>query len=134
MTAGPTILVIDDDRDTRELYALSLSVEGFTVETARNGMEGLTRAAEALPAVIVTDLAMPGCDGWELIGRFKTHPRTNDIPVVVVTGWLKPPIQNERLRTQCAAFLTKPCTPDVLARELRHVLDERGGDVYVKTK
>jgi CheY-like chemotaxis protein len=57
------VLVIDDSDDTREMYAVMLRLEGFVVEEARDGQEGIAKAIEFQPALIVTDLAIPVLDG-----------------------------------------------------------------------
>jgi CheY-like chemotaxis protein len=122
MASRPVVLVIDGDQDTRDLYALSLALEGFAVETARSGTEGLGCVAQCCPAAIVTDLSIRDCDGWQLIRLLKNDARTRDIPIIVVTAWLQPTQMNLAWRSLCAAFMTKPCTPDALAGELRRIL------------
>ena len=81
-----SVLIVDDSADTREMYACALAYSGFRVLHADNGADGLSRAAEALPDVIVTDLSIPGIDGFELLARIQTHPRTERIPVIVLSG------------------------------------------------
>jgi PleD family two-component response regulator len=71
VSARPLALVIEDYDDTREVYAVVLRLEGFTVESASNGQEGLQKAMELLPDIIITDLSMPIMDGWETIRRLR---------------------------------------------------------------
>jgi CheY-like chemotaxis protein len=106
-----TVLVIDDDATARELIAAHLAGEGFAVETAANGVEGLKRARASRPAAITLDIMMPDIDGWAVLAALKGEPALADIPVVIVTivdeqrrgialgaaGYLTKPIDRERL-------------------------------------
>jgi DNA-binding response OmpR family regulator len=117
MLDGHSVLVIEDDRDTREMYAELLKFSGFDVVTARNGMEGFTRAAESKPTVILTDLGLPSIDGWEVIRRLRSDDRTSAIPIVVVTGRTTPEL-NSMASQLGTRLLTKPCEPDVLVQQV----------------
>ena len=121
----PLILVIEDHQDTRDLYAVYLSLVDFGVLTARNGMEGFTRACESQPDVIVTDLLLPTIDGWELVRRLRADGRTKAIPIILVSGWVTASAQETAERHGCASFLFKPCFPEVLAHEIHRVLAEQ---------
>ena len=100
-----TVLVIDDDATARELIATHLAGNGFAVETAANGVDGLKRARELRPAAITLDIVMPNIDGWTILSALKGDPALADIPVVVVT------IVDEQRRgiaLGAAGYLTKP--------------------------
>jgi CheY-like chemotaxis protein len=106
-----TVLLIDDDPTARDLIATYLTDEGFAVETAGSGVDGLRRARELRPAAIILDIVMPDIDGWTVLAALKGEPRLADIPVVIVTivdeqrrgiamgatGYLTKPIDRERL-------------------------------------
>jgi DNA-binding response OmpR family regulator len=83
---SPTILVVDDDADIRELVALRLARASYRVETAANGLEAFDRAVELRPDLIVLDVNMPGQDGFETSLRLREHPSTRHIPVVFLTA------------------------------------------------
>jgi signal transduction histidine kinase/CheY-like chemotaxis protein len=83
--AGPVVLVIDDDANVRDLMRRALSREGYRVEVASNGPQGLALAAEAHPAAIILDVIMPGMDGWAVLAKLKANPSVRNIPVVMVT-------------------------------------------------
>jgi adenylate cyclase len=113
-----TVLVIDDDPTARELVAALLLEEGFAVETASCGVEGLRRARELHPTAITLDIIMPDIDGWTVIAALKGDPALSDIPVVIVTivdeprrgialggaGYLTKPIDRERLLGIMASY------------------------------
>ena len=79
-------LIIDDDESTRELFKSVLSKDGWEVDEAGNGAEGLERIHEKRPGVIVLDLMMPEMDGFEFLKEFSTEEDWQDIPVIVVTA------------------------------------------------
>lgn len=114
-----SVLIVDDSADTREMYACAFTHAGFQVLQADNGADALSRAVDALPAVIVTDLSMPRIDGLELMARIRTHPRTSQIPVIVVSGWVDADVSQRAVRAGAAAFLVKPCSPESLIEEVR---------------
>jgi len=67
MKTLPLVLVIEDSDELRKMYARALRLEAFAVEEARDGQEGITKAAGLLPQLIITDISMPVMNGWELI-------------------------------------------------------------------
>ena len=120
----PQVLVVDDNEDTRAMYAALLSTAGFAVRTAANGEEAIA-AAEDRPAVIVMDLAMPGLNGWEATRRLKTGTRTRDIPVIVLTAHDLDHYREVAVAAGCDAFLSKPCAIEDLVAEIRKQVDGR---------
>jgi adenylate cyclase len=106
-----SILVIDDDATARELLSEHLKAEGFAVEAAAGGVEGLKRAKELRPTAITLDVMMPDLDGWSVLTALRQDPELADIPVIMVTivdehrrgialgaaGYLTKPIERERM-------------------------------------
>lgn len=128
--ASHTVLVIDDDPDVRELMKRYLTSQGFRVETAANGLEGLQRCKELLPAVVTLDAVMPGVlDGWGVLAAMKADDATADIPVVMVTM-----LENEQ-RGQvmgAADFILKPVDWNRLSQVLRkYVPHPSAGSILV---
>jgi CheY-like chemotaxis protein len=79
------VLVIDDDATQRDLMRRFLTSEGFSVQTASGGAEGLRLAHLLLPVAIALDVMMPGMDGWSVLACLKAAPELCDIPVIMVT-------------------------------------------------
>ena len=77
------VLIVDDHDDTRGLYVTSLAALGFEAIAAADCAQASRRAWESHPDIVVTDLALAGGDGWQLIHDRKREPRTRHIPVVV---------------------------------------------------
>ena len=107
------------------MYAEWLQQAGFRVEQAHNGLQALERAFDLLPAAIVTDLHIPGIDGYELTRRLKADERTTRIPVIAVTGYAPFTQDPSRAdRAGCDAIIPKPCLPDDLESTIRSLLDD----------
>jgi two-component system cell cycle response regulator DivK len=115
----PLVLLVEDDRDGRLLFAEWLEQSGFRVEQAHNGLQALERAFDLVPDAILTDLNIPGIDGYELTRRLKMDSRTEHIPVLAVTGYAPFTQDPSRAdRAGCDAVLPKPCLPDDLEATL----------------
>jgi CheY-like chemotaxis protein len=123
----PRVLLVDDYPDAREMYTAYLEYSGFDVIPAGNGVEALTLAAEAMPDIILMDLSLPVMDGWEATRRLKADERTASIPVVALTGHALAGISEGAKRAGCDAFVTKPCLPEDLVKEIRKILDDTTG-------
>ena len=123
--ARPLVLLVDDYPDAREMYSEYLRFSGFDVVEAGNGMEALQRAADSAPDVILMDLSLPVMDGWEATRRLKADRDTTRIPIVALTGHALAGISEGARKAGCDAFVTKPCLPEDLVKEIRKVL-ERG--------
>lgn len=122
----PIVLLVEDDRDGRRMYADWLTQAGFRVEQAHNGLQALERAWDSIPHVVVTDLNIPGIDGFELTRRLRHDSRTRDVPVIAVTGYAAFASDPERARRAgCDAVLPKPCSPEDLETAIRELIRER---------
>jgi CheY-like chemotaxis protein len=106
-----TVLIVEDDLDTREMLGRFLELEGFKVETAENGKRALERLGSGVGAcVILLDLMMPVMDGWQFRQEQIRDSALADIPVIVVSA-----AGRERLeKIQADAYLSKPVDLDEL--------------------
>jgi len=110
--ARATVLVVEDDDDTRMVYSDGLGYVGYRVITASSGIEGLRAAHDEHPDVILLDLSLAGADGWEVVRCLKASQLTGDIPVILVTGYAD---LGERAEAEgCAGYLTKPIPLETL--------------------
>jgi len=106
------ILVVDDDQTIRETVAEALQLDGFHVETARNGAEALAVVRDRCPSGIVLDLMMPIMDGWQFLERCRDGQLCTDIPVVVMSAYSKLPEEAAKLGVK--GCIAKPFDLDVL--------------------
>ena len=124
----PLVLIVEDDREGRILFAEWLQHAGFRIEQAHNGLQALERALDLLPDAILTDLNIPGIDGYELTRRLKHDVRTERIPVLAVTGYA--PFAQDPSRAEragCDAILPKPCGPEDLEKTLTALIAQARG-------
>jgi two-component system chemotaxis response regulator CheY len=117
------VLLVDGDADTREMYALALTAAGFVVLHARDGADALRCASKSRPDVIVTDVQLPRMDGVTLMSCLQADVRTAGIPVIVVTAIGDVATRVRTASASAAAFLPKPCPPDVLVAEVSRLID-----------
>jgi two-component system, cell cycle response regulator DivK len=111
-TRGPMVLIADDDRDARTIYATYLRAMGCGVRLARNGDTAVREALRWSPDVIVMDLAMPKLDGWSATRRLRSLLHTFRTPVIALSA-----VQTARESAHlagCDAFIAKPCLPELL--------------------
>jgi CheY-like chemotaxis protein len=118
----PFVLIVEDFADAREMYAEYLTYLGYRVITAENGAEAIDKAVAERPDVILMDLSLPVLDGWEATRRLKQHERTKAIPVIALTGNALAGHDEHARKAGCDAFLTKPCLPQDVDREIRRIL------------
>ncbi|MBO0778126.1 MAG: response regulator transcription factor, partial [Ktedonobacteraceae bacterium] len=115
-------LIVDDEENIIELIRLGLRYEGFQVETASDGEQGVTLAQRVSPDVIILDVMMPGIDGLEVLRRLRANPTTRDIPILMLTA--KDEVSDRILGLQTGAddYLTKPFDFYELLERIRAVL------------
>ena len=107
------VLVVDDERPIREVLAELLSLEGFSVMTAADGMEALAAARRQSPDAVVLDLMMPRMDGLAFLHAFREAPEFALIPVVIVSAMVR---ELERAQHLAQARMLKPFDFDELLR------------------
>ena len=114
----PLVLIVEDDRQAVDLLTLHLTGAGCQVVAALDGVEGLTRARQLLPAVIILDVILPRLDGWEFLKQAKADPNVASIPVVVVSVVDE---RNKSFSLGAAEQLLKPISRDSLIAALRRL-------------
>ncbi len=123
----PLVLIVEDDLSTRVMYRDYLSQSGFRTVEAHNGHQALDKAQQLHPDAVITDLAVPGMDGFEFCRALQQSEGMRDIPVLAVTGHAEYLEQHERFKQAgISRVLTKPCELDVIARELWTLLNGSG--------
>jgi two-component system phosphate regulon response regulator PhoB len=120
-----TILVVDDERDIRELIRYNLSKEGFRVESVATGEEALRRVRLGVPDLIVLDLMLPGMDGLEVCKRLKAEARIAQIPIMMLTAKGEDADVVTGLELGADDYVVKPFSPRVLLARIKAVLRRR---------
>jgi CheY-like chemotaxis protein len=117
-----TILIVEDDPETRLLYTSAFENSGFHTEQAHNGHQALEKALKTLPDLILTDIAVPGLDGIELCRRIRADERTQGIPLLAITGYDDRRYSDRALLAGADYVLTKPCDAERLVSEARRLI------------
>jgi two-component system alkaline phosphatase synthesis response regulator PhoP len=120
--AKPTILVVDDEEDIRELVSLNLEREGFRVTGVETGEQALAQAQADMPALVVLDLMLPGIDGLEVCRKLKAQPKTQTIPIVMLTAKGEESDIVTGLELGADDYVTKPFSGKVLVARVRRIL------------
>ena len=116
------VLVIDDEENIIEFIRLGLRYEGFQVEAAPNGEEGVIAAQRINPDVVVLDVMMPGIDGLEVCRRLRSNPITQNVPILILTAKDEVRDRIAGLRMGADDYLTKPFDFDELLERIRAIL------------
>lgn len=99
------LLVVDDEPNLLRAVAACLKAEGYEVSTARSGQEALLQLAESVPDLIISDIRMPGMDGYKLARHLRGSPRTALIPIVFLTA-------KDETADRIEGFRAGGCLPD----------------------
>ncbi|MBM4140115.1 MAG: response regulator [Nitrospira sp.] len=119
------ILIVEDDVNSRVFLERALLSQGYTVESATNGVQSLEKAIPSSPDLIISDIMMPEMDGFELCRRIKTDERLRHIPFVFYTATYTDK-KDEELAISLGAsrFLIKPMEPEKFFNAIRKVIEE----------
>ena len=116
------VLVIDDEENIIEFIRLGLRYEGFHVESASDGEQGVTAAQRINPDLVILDVMMPGIDGLEVCRRLRDNPTTHDVPILMLTAKDEVKDRIIGLKTGADDYLTKPFDFDELLERIRAIL------------
>ena len=117
MARKQTILVVEDDEDLRRLFRTALTLSGYDVEEAGDGLEALQKIDYSLPDLVVLDVILPEVSGLVVQQEIAAHMVNRDIPIVFITGSAL-----DQSEVGSACLLRKPVTPDRLVNTVRSCL------------
>jgi CheY-like chemotaxis protein len=120
--AQPLVLLVDDDGNTRRGYGELLESRGFRVMMAGTATEAMARCREHTPDAVVTDIALPDGDGFELAADLRVQLAASKVPILAMTAYWATDVHERAARAGITAILAKPCQPEHLIAELRRVL------------
>lgn len=118
------ILVVDDVEFNRDLIVQLLEGEYEVIEAA-DGEEGVKRAAQEKPDLILMDLGLPLLDGWEATKRIKAHSELKHIPVIAITSHAMVGDERRAREAGCDEYITKPIDEDELRRKIDKLIEPR---------
>jgi phosphate regulon transcriptional regulator PhoB len=123
-----TILVVEDEKDIRELVRFHLEQEGYAVREAETGEAALAQVARERPALVVLDLMLPGTDGLEVCRRLRASKATVTTPIIMLTARAAEVDRVLGLEMGADDYLTKPFSPRELVARVRAVMRRTHGE------
>src|SRR4051812_47718580 len=123
----PKVIIVDDDRETREMMALALRQEGFEVAQAANGLRLISTLQVDRPDVILMDVNMSWIDGFELCRSVRKSEQFQQIPIIFVTGRSSPSDRRRGLEAGASDYFTKPVEIQALVARIRELVPEPAG-------
>jgi two-component system, cell cycle response regulator DivK len=120
---GRKILVVDDNRDNRELVVKILRRHGYRLTEAVDGEEALVMAVAEPPDLILMDISLPGLDGYEVTRRLRAMAACRDIPVIALTAHAMKGDREKALAAGCCDYITKPINVRELPVQIARNLD-----------
>jgi two-component system cell cycle response regulator DivK len=118
------VLVIEDHEENRRIVRLLLGSAGIDMIEAVTGEEGVAKAEQDRPDLILMDIQLPGLDGYEATRRIKGNPALRHIPIIVVTSYALSGDDVKAFEAGCDAYVTKPFVPRELLAKVREFLSK----------
>ncbi len=118
------ILLVEDNEMNRDMLERRLLRKGFRVILAANGEEGIARAAEDSPDLILMDLSLPGIDGWEATRQIKADDETAVIPIIALTAHAMTGDREKALAAGCDDYDSKPVELERLLGKMQRLLPQ----------
>jgi DNA-binding response OmpR family regulator len=116
------VLVVEDERDIRDLIGFTLRFAGFDVTVAEDGVQALEEVSREKPDLILLDVRMPRMSGYEACRRLKEDPATSSIPVVFLSAKGQDEEIKEGLESGAVEYIVKPFAPDELTNQIKDIL------------
>jgi two-component system, chemotaxis family, chemotaxis protein CheY len=113
-----TILAVDDSATVRKFVSVALTMQGFTVVTASDGMDALEKLPHQQVDLVITDLNMPNMDGFELIKALRENPSYKDIPVIILTSLTDDVSKDRGAELGVNSYLVKPFSLEKIQYEV----------------
>jgi len=123
-TSAPTILVIEDYSDTRELLSTLLQSHGYHVVEAEDGIEGVLKAGWLYPDLILMDLSLPEMDGVEAAARIHAQAKLSRIPIFAVSAYLTKDVEQDVREAGCVEVFAKPLDTYTLLEKINDRLNK----------
>ena len=114
-----TVLLVEDNEDNLVVYRTILDHVGYNVLEARDGEEGVNRARQEHPDLILMDISIPKIDGWEATRRLKADEATRDIPIIALTAHALEEDRERAIAAGCDGYLAKPVEPRRVVEEVQ---------------
>jgi CheY-like chemotaxis protein len=115
------VLVVDDNRDAVSIMTSILKIAGYSVISAKDGLEAMHQIQRENPALILLDITMPEMDGFAVCQAVKMNPKVSHIPIFLISAKTDPASRKRGLQVGAHDFITKPIDPTETLRKIREV-------------
>lgn len=119
------ILVVDDDPNALRLIGYTLEQEGYQVVSAGDGLEGVNKAQDERPDLVVLDVMLPGLDGYEVCRQLRQQPETAALPILMLSAKARQDDKDVGLKMGADDYLAKPADPSAIVDRVKALLDQR---------
>jgi DNA-binding response OmpR family regulator len=127
MDMGAKILVIEDDPNQLRFLTHIFEKEGYEVISAANGLQGLRKAKEENPSILILDVMLPGLDGFEVCHRLKAEPSKAGLPIIMMSAKGQDTDKTTALKVGANEFFAKPVDRVVLLAKIKELLNPDAG-------
>jgi CheY-like chemotaxis protein len=119
---GKKILVIEDNDQNRYLFSFILEKNGYQVIAARDGLEGINKAKEEKPELILVDIRLPKLDGYEVTRQLRELPEFKSVPIIALTAYAIKGDREKTLEAGCDGYIPKPIIPEEFIKTVNSYL------------
>ncbi|HVP63623.1 MAG TPA: response regulator [candidate division Zixibacteria bacterium] len=126
MSAQPVVYFIDDSATMREVIKIAFRRENIDVVTCHDATSALDLIERGTPDVVISDVIMPGRDGYDVCQYIKQHPRLNGTPVILMSGVVNKAVAEKAFAVRADELIRKPFQPQDLITRVRHLMTPRG--------
>jgi DNA-binding response OmpR family regulator len=123
--AAKRILIVEDEKEMADLIAKVLTKEGYSVEVAYDGEEGLSKITGSRPDLVLLDVMMPKMDGRDLLKKVKSSGETKDIPIVIVSARSEQWDRDIGLQLGAEEYIEKPLEVVKLLRQIKNIFKKK---------
>jgi len=122
------ILIIEDNEQNRYLITYILEKHGYTVLQARDGREGIDKAVQVCPDLILLDIQLPVMDGYKVARELRTLDSLSHVPIVAVTSYAMSGDREKSLAAGCTGYMEKPINPETFVTQIGQYLPDYNGN------
>ncbi len=118
------ILIVEDDQAISQMYRIKFEAEGYTIDTAENGIIGLEKTKNMQPDVVLLDLMMPEMNGDEMLEKMRKTDWGKDVQVIILTNMGEAEVAEKVIKMNIAGFIVKAqATPAEVVEKVKHILE-----------
>jgi two-component system, OmpR family, alkaline phosphatase synthesis response regulator PhoP len=119
------ILIVEDDPSSRRLLEYILKKADYEVISASNGLQGLRKARDEKPDMVILDIMLPGIDGYEVCDRLRSEEETANLPIMMLSSKVREIDKETGLKIGADDYLSKPAPPSVILQKVKAILESR---------